>query len=523
MAKKRTFDYLIIGGGSAGSVLANRLTENGQHQVCLLEAGPRDINPFIRMPLGIVLALRNKTINWQFYTTSQPNCADRKIYWPRGRVLGGSSAINAMCYVLGNPKDYDAWAAEGNEGWSYEDVLPYFKKNAVSVSSARELNPLMSVFLKAGQEAGYAYMTDFNQSFQEGVGLYEVTQEKGRRCSNAHAYLSPIKKRQNLTVITKAHVCQILFDGKRAIGVRYKQGRHEKEIFVKKEVILSAGAIGSPHLLLLSGVGPRKELEKHGIPLVHDLPGVGENLQDHLDIHITCLEKTRLAISFHFTALWRFVWDGCRYFVNRRGCLTSNYTQAGGFLKTNDALSAPNLQWHFAPSVFTNSARELKNFFKHFGYTLMTCLLTPKSRGRLYLKNSDPKTPPIIDPHYLSDPTDLEEMLIGFKKARYLLSQPAFKENFFSELEPGANVETDEQIKAYIRERAETVYHPVGTCKMGQDAMSVVSPISLKVHGLVNVRVIDASVMPTITRGNTNAPTTMIAEKGAAMIFMDST
>lgn len=533
---KTTFDYIIIGGGSAGCVLANRLSADEKHQVCLLEAGARDKSPFIRMPLGIVMAMRSKTLNWHFFTRPQKQCADRPIYWPRGRGLGGSSSINAMCYIRGNAHDYDNWAALGNQGWSYQEVLPYFIKlenfesganqlhgvgGPLNISASCDLNPLMETFIEAGKQAGYAELPDLNIDNPNGVGYFHVTQKNGERYSNARAYLRPVEKRKNLSIITHAHATKILFDDKRAIGVRYMRDGRSFDVFARKEVILSAGAIGSPQLLLLSGIGPMAEIEKHGIKLVHDLPGVGENLQDHLDIHITCLEKTRHALSFHFSSWWLFVVDTFKYIFKRRGCLTSNYTQASGFIKTDPALPSPNIQWHFAPSVYTNSARELKNMFKYYGYTLMTCLLNPSSRGHIRLHSADPMAAPDIDPNYLAEKSDLDAMVSGFKKARAVLAQAAFKPYFLREFQPGEEIETDDQIADYIRQHAETVYHPVGTCKMGHDAMAVVDPQTLKVHGLQNLRVIDASVMPTLTSGNTNAPTTMIAEKGAEMILRD--
>lgn len=528
-----TYDYIIVGGGAAGCVLANRLSNN-ENQVCVIEAGPKDTNPFIRMPLGILLVLRSKILNWHFWTVPQKNCVNRSIYWPRGKTLGGSSAINAMCYVRGNAKDYDEWAKLGNEGWSYKDVLPYFiklehfegkldhyhgKQGFLNVTTPVYRNPLMKVFIAAAKQAGYPEVRDYNAATQEGVGYFYVTQKNGQRCSNAHGYLRIAENRSNLTIITEAHATKILFDKKRAIGISYQKKGKTFDIFSARGVILAAGAIGSPQLLLLSGIGPRAHIEKHGIKVIHDLPGVGENLQDHLDIHITCLEKTKHSLSFRPSSFFRILFDCFKYFFYSRGELTSNYTQATGFTKSKPEMVLPDLQWHFAASMYTNSAMEVKPLFKYHGYTLMTCHLHPRSRGRIQLQSADPLNDPLIDPNYLSVASDLEALVIGFKKAREILNQSAFKPYFLNEYEPGPAVETDEQIRNYIRSRAETIYHPIGTCKMGKDNMAVVDPKHLKVYGVENLYVIDASIMPTLTSGNTLAPTTMIAERGAEMIL----
>lgn len=518
----QVFDYVIIGGGSAGCVLAHRLSENPDTQVCLLEAGSKDLNPLIRMPMGLIQVLRSKKLNWHFWTTPQSHCHNRKMYWPRGRTLGGSSSINAMCYVRGNPDDYDHWKQLGNEGWSYEEVLPYFKKfeheGLIHVDRPSYLNPLMHAFVEAGHQAGYPVISDYNSGVQEGVGYFAVAQKDGRRWSNAQGYLNPIKKRKNLTIITHAHVAKILFENKCARGVLYQKRGITSEILAQKEVILSAGAIGSPQLLLLSGIGPHAEIEKHGIPLIHDLPGVGENLQDHLDIHITCLDKTHTSLSVHPSALWRHIKSLGLYLFQHKGELTSNYTQAVGFAKTDNTLTVPNIQWHFAASMYTNSARQLKPLLQ-YGYLLMTCILHPKSRGTIKLRSANFKDAPLINPNYLAEEEDLDAMVIAFKKGREILAQKSFSPYFLQEFEPGDSVQTEEQIRQYIRQKSETIYHPVGTCKMGIDPMAVVDPKQLKVYGVQNLRVIDASVIPTLPSGNTNAPTTMIAERGAAMIL----
>ncbi|MBN9231140.1 MAG: choline dehydrogenase [Legionella sp.] len=529
-----TFDYIIIGGGSAGCVLANRLSADGHNQVCLIEAGPSDWSPFIHMPMGIIMVLRSKFLNWHYWTEPQQHCNQRRIYWPRGKTLGGSSAINAMCYIRGNPHDYDHWSELGNTGWSYKELLPYFLKmeqfhgekhalhgtnGPLSIEHTIYRNPLMDVFNNAGQQAGLPLIDDFITHPGEGVGYFYVTQKNGQRCSNAQAYLHPIKTRKNLTVLTHVHATKILFSDKKAMGVRIEKRRKTEDLLARKEVILSAGTIGSPQLLLLSGVGPRADLEALGIPVVHDLPGVGKNLQDHLDIHVTCLDKTRTSLSFSPANWPRLLKAAWQYFTKHRGELTSNYTQAVGFVKSDAEQAVPDLQWHFAASMYTNSARSLYPVFRHHGFILMTCHLYPQSRGSIRLRSKNPYDPPLIDPNYLSHEKDLHALTQGIKKARDLLKQPAFAPYALCEYEPGSEVQSDAEIKEYIREKSETIYHPVGTCKMGIDPLAVVCPKTLNVHGLDNLRIIDASIMPTLPGGNTNTPTTMIAEKGADLII----
>ncbi len=532
---KSHIDYIIIGGGSAGCVLANRLSAHPDLNVCLIEAGPRDNSPFIHMPMGLMFNLRSNVIEWKFWTTPQPHCANREMFCPRGRTLGGSSSINAMCYSRGNPDDYNHWASLGCEGWSYQEVLPYFKKlenfepgqsdyhgvgGPLNIAKLRYANPLTAVFIEAGMQAGYPYQADCNAESQEGVGYFHVMQKDGQRCSNARAYLHPIASRKNLEIKTNSHVSKIIFEGKRAIGVRLLQNKKEVTLYANKEIILSAGSILSPQILLLSGVGPRAEIDKHGLTLVHDLPGVGENLQDHLDIHLSCLDKTRTSISFRLSYLWRSFRGLYHYLFKRDGELTSNYAEAFGFTKSRPELPAPDLQWHFTASVYTYTALNLTNIFKYYGYSLLVCHLHPKSRGRITLRDANPLSKPLIDPNYLSVESDLDTMVTAFKKSREILAQKAFAPYFLKEFQPGDQVQTDDEIKDYIRKESETIYHPVGTCKMGRDAMSVVDPLTLKVHGIENLRVIDASIMPTVISGNTNAATTMIAEKGAEMILL---
>lgn len=530
------YDYVIVGGGSAGCVLANRLSADGRYRVCLLEAGPRDASPFIRMPSGVIALLRSDVYNWKFWTAPQPLMANRRLYWPRGRTLGGSSSINAMCYIRGHSWDYDHWAELGNEGWGYADVLPYFKRlenfepgpdafhavgGPLNVARLRHTNPMSAVYLDAARQAGYAYNVDFNGERQEGMGYYHVAQKDGERCSNARAYLRPAEGRGNLDVLTEVRATRILFEGKRAVGVRYFSKGVYREVHTRREVILSAGAVCSPQLLLLSGVGPAEELRRHAVAMVHELPGVGKNLQDHLDALVSMRSKTRHGFSFHPLSLFRSISGLLQYVFGRRGELTSNIAEVGGFLRTEPSEPIPDLQFHFVPLVNSYHGLDLRPLLRYYGYSLLTCDLRPRSRGEIRLASADPLAPPEIDPQHFEDPRDLDKLVIAIRKAREIFAQPAFAEHNAVEMDPGPDVQTDDELRQWLRERAETLYHPVGTCKMGLDAAAVVDA-RLRVHGLHGLRVVDASIMPTLVGGNTNAPTTMIAEKGADMILADA-
>ncbi|HEY0488212.1 MAG TPA: choline dehydrogenase [Telluria sp.] len=530
------YDYIIVGGGSAGCVLANRLSADPAIQVCLLEAGPPDSSPFIRVPLGLVRMMMSKKLNWHYFTTPQPELNGRCLFMPRGRTLGGSSATNAMIYTRGHASDYDCWAALGNRGWSYADVLPLFIRSEhyeggagpfhgsggpLNVAQLRSPNLLSRAFVEAALQTGHPFNPDFNGPTQEGVNCYAVTQKNGERWSAASAFLHPARARPNLAIITHAHASGVTFEGGRAAGVTYMRHGKTATVQARREVLLAGGAINSPQLLMLSGIGPPDELARHGIALRHALPGVGRNLQDHLDALVVhqCSKPVSLGISLAtLPALVRHAFDYARH---RRGPLTSNSAEGGGFVRSTPDAAVPDLQFHFTPARLDGHARTLRSalftLLGH-GYALHACSLRPHSRGRVTLASADPAAAPLIDPCYLSDPADMPLMVAGVKAARRLLAAPAFDPYRGREIFPGPEVRNDQDIAHFIRRKAETIYHPVGTCKMGHDAMAVVDD-TLRVRGVPGLRVVDASIMPTLIGGNTNAPTIMIAEKAAELIL----
>jgi choline dehydrogenase len=522
------FDVIIVGAGSAGSVLANRLSADPNRRVCLIEAGPPDRNPMIHMPFGLAALAQMRWLNWGYETDPEPALNDRRLYWPRGRVLGGSSSINAMIYMRGHPEDYRGWAKAAGAAWDWPHVRQLFKDlednqaiaddhhgqdGPLTVSNLRHPNPLSRAFVQAGAECQFPTNPDFNGASQDGLGLYQVTQRDGRRFSAARAFLEPALARPNLTLLTAAQVRRVLVEDRRAVGVALA-GR-ELRLREGGEVILSGGAINSPQLLLLSGIGPGADLQAMDIPVVHNAPEVGANLADHLDIAVQAALKGREALGFAPSFLPRAARAAWAYLRRGEGEFTSNIAEAGGFVTSDPARDRPNLQFHFIPAYLHDHGRRLS---LGYGLTLHVCDLLPKSRGRISLATPDPLAPPRIAANYLSHPDDLPALLNGLKIARRLLGAPTLRQFISKETLPGQDVISDQALEADIRARAETIYHPVGTCRMGSDPASVTDPQG-RVRGVDGLRVVDASIMPRIIAGNTNAPTMMIAENIARMML----
>jgi len=514
------YDYIIVGAGSAGCVLANRLTEDPHTCVLLLEAGGPDNKKEVHIPAAFAKLFKSPC-DWAYSTEPQENLNGRQLFWPRGKLLGGSSSMNAMIYIRGHRQDFDRWCESGNEGWSFDDVLPYFKAaehqergeneyhgtgGPLNIADLRLVNPLSHAFVEAGTELGFPSNKDFNGAEQEGFGIYQVTQKGGKRCSAAAAYLKPALRRSNLTVRTGAHVTRLLVEGKRVTGVEYILNGRAENVEASKEVILSGGAINSPQLLMLSGIGDAERLKQAGISTVLDLPGVGENLQDHLFVAVaySCTQPVSLANAETLRNL-------ANYLLFKKGPLTSNVAEAGAFVKTDSSLPAPDLQFLFGPAYYLNHGFTRP---EGHGFTIGPALIHPKSRGHIRLRSNDPFEAPSIQPRYLEDDADMQVLIDGVKIACELADTKAFSKYRGQAM---CDFQNDKEIADYIRNMVETVYHPVGTCKMGTDTMAVVDS-HLLVHGMENLRVVDASIMPDIVGGNPNAAVIMIAEKAADMI-----
>lgn len=527
-----TYDYVIVGAGAAGCVLANRLSADPACSVLLLEAGGADSSPLLKIPAGFSKLMGTK-VNWIFDTEPQKHLNNRRMFLPQGKVVGGSTSINAMLYVRGHRGDYDEWAELGNKGWSYDDVLPYFRKSEnnerladqyhgtggpLNVADQVQHNPLSKAFVRAAQEVGIPYTPDPNGADQEGAFFHQVTQRNARRESASTAYLHPVRKRPNLTLVTHATATKVLVRDGRVTGLTYQRRGAEVTVHSDSEVIISSGAINSPRLLLLSGIGPADELGKIGVRPVHDLAGVGKNLHDQLEVYITA--ECNDPISYSGEDRWdKAARHALQYGLYRTGPATATITEAGAFLRSRDDVRSPDIQLHMLPAyvVWEDVARTAARVPGH-GVTLLACNIRPRSRGEVALVSSDPNVAPAVDPNYLADPYDWEVAIEGFHRCREVFAAPALKQLLKREVLPGAAVTTDDDIRDYIRRIGKTDYHPVGTCKMGTDDLAVVDP-QLRVHGLDGLRVIDSSIMPNIISGNTQAPSMMIGEKGADMIL----
>ena len=529
-----TFDYIIVGAGSAGCVLANRLSTDDRRSVLLLEAGPPDRYPWIHIPIGYAKTMFNPRVNWCFYTEPEPGMNGRKIYWPRGKTLGGSSSINGLISVRGQHEDYDRWAAAGNPGWSFAEVLPCFRRLEHAVagdpayhgfggplwrSPITTRHELIDAVIAAGQELGLARNDDFDGARQEGVGYYHLTTRRGWRCSTASAYLAPVRKRRNLRVETQAQAARVLFDGRRASGVAYRDRAGEKLARAEREVILCAGALQSPQLLQLSGIGPAALLEALGIAVRHALPGVGENLQDHLQARVI-FECTRpITTNDDLKSWWGTLKIGLEYALKRGGPMAIGINQGGIFARVDAASATPDVQFHVA-TLSSDMAGSPTHRFP--GFTFSVCQLRPESRGSVRIRSADPFEAPAMRPNYLSAPRDRQTLVAGIRLARRLAATRALAPYVKREYRPGAEATTDEALLEFAKNTGGTIFHPSGTCKMAsaRDAMAVVDA-RLRVHGLEGLRVVDASIMPTLTSGNTNVPVVMIAEKASDMILED--
>lgn len=526
----RVFDYVIVGAGTAGCVLANRLSEDQSNRVCLIEAGSKDSHPFIHVPALVAAAMVKPDIVWGYWSAPQPGLNGRKVPIPRGRVLGGTSSINGMVYIRGNPRDYDDWAAAGNRGWSYQDVLPYFlrsenneafdgspyhgKGGPMNVLSIKRPNRLNAAFWEAMRSLGYRRNDDFNGADTEGYGPRQGTIKAGRRESGTTAFLRPAMSRPNLKVVTSALVTRVVVENRRATGVDIQQNGETKRIVARREVILSAGTFGSPQILLLSGIGDGAALQALGIAVQHDLSGVGANYHDHVASGVLMRTSNSTSYGISLKALPRGAWNVLEYLLARKGPFASNVFESHAFVKSTSGRDRPDLQIVFQPARRNQSTFPLP--LGH-GYNISVVLLYPKSRGRVALSSPDPHAAPIIDPNILGEPEDFDPLVRGLKLARRILATPAFAPYNGSEFLPGSKVASDDDFKSYLRDTTATVFHPAGSCRMGVDDAAVVTP-ELKVRGVDGLRVADASIFPRLMGGNTNAPVVMVAEKAADMI-----
>jgi choline dehydrogenase len=526
-----TFDYVIVGAGSAGCVLADRLSADGRNTVCVLEYGGSDRSILIQMPAALSMPMRSARYNWGYHTEPEPGLGGRVLHCPRGKVLGGSSSINGLAYVRGNPRDFDRWEEEGATGWGYRHVLPYFRKaenrrdggdayrgenGPLATQRGTLANPLYHAFIEAGRQAGYPVTEDMNGASQEGFGLMDMTVKDGRRWSTANAYLKPAMKRPNLTVIIGALATRILFEGRRAVGIAYEQGGQVHEVRARREVVLSGGPINNPQLLKLSGVGPAGELREHGIKVVRDLPGVGENLQDHLEFYFQVASRQPITL-YAWQGMFGRAVVGARWLAFGNGLGATNHFEAGGFIRSRPGVEYPDIQYHFLPLAVSYDGKHLAT---EHGFQAHVGPMRSKSRGWVRLKSNDPREHPHIFFNYMSHPEDWEEMRACVRLTREIFAQAAFDPYRGREIQPGEDVTSDKAIDAFIREKAETAYHPSCTCRMGSrdNPEAVVDP-QARVIGLAGLRIADSSIMPSITTGNLNAPTIMIGEKAADHIL----